>query len=215
MESDGVIRERGATATGEVSPTSGLGGKAPSAGRDANGKFVNRPGPGRPSERLLALRERYKRETALATAQALADDIPRLEDELAALDDEIEEAEAAFLDRIAPTVKHRAEVDMCLARARVGKEYIVNPAAFGDRLSPRERLRINTHNRLAGLPHLIAGAKRELELCPAPSDSIVACMADSELWEQSHRHRQATNRVLELQNELAKLERIRDTELSL
>ena len=206
MESDGVIRERGAgvTATPE---------------RTKKGQFTegNSGGPGRGMSHALArAQDSYRRETALETAKALTADIPRLENELADLDDGIADAEAAFLKTIGPTLKRRAEADMTLSRARAALHFVANPAAFAD--SPRPTAasrRAENTQRIAEVTQLLADAEAELLRRPAVQGSAAACIGDSVLWKQSQRHREADIRVLELKNEIVKLERYRDTVLSL
>ena len=204
MESNGTVRERNVAAD---------------SGRAKTGQFTaGAPaGPGRGITRAVAeARDKYRRENALATAEALVADIPCLENELADLDDEIADAERTFLKALEPKLKRRAEADMTLSRARAALHFVANPAAFAD--SPRPTAasrRAENTQRIAEVTQLLADAERELARRPAAQGGAAACIGDSVLWKQSERHREADIRVLELKNEIVKLERYRDTVLAL
>jgi hypothetical protein len=202
MNLDGMVRERGATPE-----------------RTKKGQFVegNSGGPGRGITRAVAqAKDKYRRETAIETARALADDIPTLEKELADLDDAIAVAERTFLGSLAPMLGQRAKVDMILSRARVALTYVANPRAFGDCSRPTAASRRTENARqIAEVEESLVAAERELARCPAPQGDAAACIGDSVLWKQSQRHREADIRVLELKNEIVKLERYRDTVLAL
>ncbi len=167
---------------------------AASEGRDANGKFLNRPGPGRPSKRLLDLRSRYKAETTNEELRRLADDVERLAAELTQADEEIEDAEHKFLESVSPMVKHREEIALVLGRARVAQYYLADPWAFGGDPSSVEVAKREYRELAAQL----ADAERELELHPDPGVDRVQSLMDADKWNAAARFEAARDRVSEL-----------------
>jgi hypothetical protein len=167
-------------------------------------------------DKVKAAKDRYKRATATETAKALAEDIPRLQTELADLHAEIADAEQTFLEGLSATLERRAEVDMTLARARVGREYVAVPSAYAGHARPtREDQKRTNAYEIVVVSDEREQAERELRLTPPPVGSIAAQLGDSKAFAQAEQHRKTQNRVLELQNKLAKLERRRDTEFAL
>jgi len=128
---------------------------------------------------LLDLHERYKRKTLEETAQALSDDIPRLESELQAIDDQIFEAETKFLEQVAATVKHRSEVACTLSRARVCQHYVADPFGFqGSGELPADE----AAREYAEVRRELEAAQRVLADTPEPSYDRTEALGDCDRW---------------------------------
>ena len=163
--------------------------------RAADGTFKNCPGPGRPSKRILGLRSRYKTETVSEELQRLADDIPRLECELQAIDDEVADRERKFLESISAAVRHREEVALTLSRARVVKVYVCDPVAFGvsgetpSDVAAREYQEIRRE---------LEEAQSLLADTPEPSFTRQEALGDADRWAKLHAYETVRDRVDEL-----------------
>jgi polyhydroxyalkanoate synthesis regulator phasin len=149
-------------------------------------------GPGRPSAKLVALHERHKKATIQETCEALQEDIPNLERQLADLDAEIFAAEEKFLERVAPTVKHRSEVAVELSRARVAVHYLSDPAGFqGSGELPADAAK----REYDEIRRSLEGARRELASTPEPSYDRVEALADADKWSALHAYEVCRDRV--------------------
>ncbi len=147
--------------------------------RTSDGKFLRKAGPGRRSKKLKALLDRYKAESIQETAKLLADDIPRLEGELAAIDADIASREDAFLASLAPIAKHRGEVAVTLSRARVARAWVADPLSFvGVAGSPSDKALAEWREASERL----AAAEREVSLLPEPSFTKSEALADADRW---------------------------------
>lgn len=150
-------------------------------------------GPGRKA--LADAQDRYKRETLAETAQALADDIPRLECELQGIDDELAEAEAAFVEQLKPTLRKRAKVGVTLARARVALHYVCDPVAFGVCGETPGDVALREYNEIR---RSLEDAQRELEYTTEPTCTREEALADVDLWQKLHDYETIRGRVDEL-----------------
>jgi len=160
--------------------------------RDASGKFLNHPGPGRPSKKLIALHERHKRATIQETCEALQQDIPNLEQQLADLDAEIADRERKFLEQIGPTVKHRSEVGVELSRARVAVHYLGDPIAFGGLAPYPGDVAKDAYDEVR---RELEDAQRKLADTPDPHCTRVEALADADKWTQLHEYESARDSV--------------------
>ncbi|MDO8630463.1 MAG: hypothetical protein Q7R41_08210 [Phycisphaerales bacterium] len=163
--------------------------------RTADGKFRNRPGPGRPSKRLIALRDRYRGETMQEVAALLSADIPILESELAGIDADVAEKERTFFDSLAPALKHRAEVAITLARARTAVHYLSDPSGFAGATELPTDAALREYEEAA-----VALREAEAELAdnPDPGCDRIAALADADSWDKLHRFEKWRDTVDEL-----------------
>lgn len=165
--------------------------------QDKRGQFVKggRGGPGR--KKLVEAQDRYKRETLAECAKVLSDDIPRLENQLRECDAAISEAEAAFVDGLAPILKQRAEVDVTLSRARVAKHYVANPYGFGG-ATPAVDVAKSEYQTIAWA---LQDARRELELRPQPPFTRTEALGDSDRWTKVHEYERCRDAVTKLEKQ--------------
>jgi hypothetical protein len=156
--------------------------------RTPGGQFRNRPGPGRPSKKLLALRDRYRGETMQEVAALLSADIPNLESELAGIDADVADKERSFFDSLAPALKHRAEVAITLARARTAVHYLSDPMGFAGATELPADAALREFEEAAVA---LREAEAELAANPDPGCDRIAALADADLWDKLHRFESA------------------------
>ncbi len=159
--------------------------------RTPDGKFRNRAGPGRPSKRIKALRERYKGATETQTLELLAADVAKLEAELQAADADIEAVEVEIVERSAPLIRHREEVACTLARARVAQAFLADRIGFSGGQSVIQQAKLDHDEAVARL----ADARANLAANPDPNCGRLAALADADKWKQLHAFESARDAV--------------------
>ena len=177
--------------TTQVSQAAPKPSLAASEQRTADGKFVNRSGPGRPSKRIKELRARYKSETEAQSIASLAADVQTLEAELRDADAEIEAVELAIAERSAPLVKRREEIAMYLSRARVAQAFLADQAGFFGGQNVIQEARLAHDQALVRL----VDARANLAANPDPKCGRFAALADDDKWEKVHRFESARDAV--------------------
>jgi hypothetical protein len=143
---------------------------------------------------LKVLHARYKLKTVEATIAALAADVERLESELAQADEVIAAAEAAFLESVAPDVKHREEIGVTLSRARIARHYLSDANFRGLQEMPADAaLREYQEARLA-----LDNARMVLAQTIEPTYDRAEALGDADRWRALHDYETIRDRVDEL-----------------
>jgi len=159
--------------------------------RTADGKFLHKRGPGRPSKRIKELRERYKGETEKQSIASLAADVVTLEGELRDADAEIEAVEIEIAERSAPLIRRREEVASFLSRARVAAAFLADQAGFLGGRNAVQEARLGHDEALTRL----VDARANLAANPDPKCGRIGTLVDDDEWQKLHRFESARDAV--------------------
>jgi len=171
--------------------------------RTPDGKFLNRPGPGRPSARIKSLRERYAECSGQEAIKRLAADVASLTAKLGELDADYQKKEDDFVESVKPLLKEREEVASLLARARVCVHYLADPAEFQYTPDVRGQL----ESAIARVSEELEKATTELSYTRAPDAPRSECLGSDKLWAALRAYETIRDRVEDLQKQKVALQR--------
>ncbi|MDO8631947.1 MAG: hypothetical protein Q7R41_15790 [Phycisphaerales bacterium] len=172
-------------------------------GRTSAGTFAvgNRGGPGRPAnDGVEAFRKDARGDAVREALESIAAELADAEQAIAGCDAKLAEAEAAYLESIAPMLKERIKGEVAYSRSKAAQTFL----SSGD-LDRADAWEV-AGRRYAEAVAALAAADAELARCPCPSGDRRTLILDRDAWTRVQEHDRAMESQQAAEQELNEAE---------